>query len=332
MNTNHSDMQHDYTETDQLIAKYLAGEANQAEIAQLETWRAASADNQKYFAESKWLWEQATPQITDIHVDTDAALQQVKAKLSHTQQRARTRKLTPWLMGVAASLALLVAAWWNFKTPQSPENQIFATTSYLRDTLTDGSCVTLNKQSGLVITRNFGQNERRVKLTGEAFFQVQSDAQKTFIVETGKLEVRVVGTQFHVATVLDTTTVTVTEGKVAIQFEGKQLSLLTAGQAAKFRSDGTFISAIQEPNLNVAAYATRQFRFERTELQTVLNQIADTYHINLKLENQALAQCPLTARFDQQSLEQITTILQETFGFEVVKDAQTIIFKGGTCD
>ena len=65
-------------------------------------------------------------------------------------------------------------------------------------TLADGTIVWLNAESRLEYPSRFVGSERRVKLTGEAYFQVTKDASHPFVVETEQLQARVLGTELNV--------------------------------------------------------------------------------------------------------------------------------------
>ena len=73
--------------------------------------------------------------------------------------------------------------------------------------------------------RDFGKNERRVQLDGEGYFQVAHDTRRTFIVQVGELEVKVLGTVFNVCAYNNEQDVTVVllEGKVSVQTPSSSL-------------------------------------------------------------------------------------------------------------
>ena len=65
-------------------------------------------------------------------------------------------------------------------------------------TLPDGSEVWINSKSTLSFSDDFGKSERRVSLSGEAYFTVVRDENKPFIVSVNNRDVRVLGTEFNV--------------------------------------------------------------------------------------------------------------------------------------
>ena len=64
----------------------------------------------------------------------------------------------------------------------------------------DGSRIFLNRNSEFSYRSNFGDRNRNVTLTGEAFFEIAPDAAKPFIIDAGNARVKVVGTSFNVIT------------------------------------------------------------------------------------------------------------------------------------
>ena len=64
-------------------------------------------------------------------------------------------------------------------------------------TLPDGTLVRLNANSSLTYQQNFGQDNRKVKLSGEGYFEVKKNTEKKFIVNTGYIDVTVLGTKFN---------------------------------------------------------------------------------------------------------------------------------------
>lgn len=80
--------------------------------------------------------------------------------------------------------------------------------------LADGSRVWINSQSVLEFPARFTENERRVRLKGEAYFDIIKDEHKPFIVEVGDKEVRVLGTQFNISDYEGSFVATLVSGKV----------------------------------------------------------------------------------------------------------------------
>jgi len=328
-------MKEEYSDIDILLAKKLAGEANAEEQHAIEGWLSDSAGNKTYFEDLERLWEQA-PQARvgkAWEVDTEAALQKVKTQ---TQQQPATRfsaRSFPNLMRIAAVLVLVSVAIWFIQKPTTlPQSNIASNNATLTDTLTDGSVVVLNRNSGLRIADNFNRKERRMRLTGEAYFHVAHDTVRPFVVEAEQLEISVVGTEFNVQNQANSNSVTVsvTSGKVRLR-TATQSELLTAGQQAVYDISSKKITRLLQPNPNVLAYKTRIFTFDATPLETVVKQLNSAYGVNIILKNNNLSNCPLNTRFDNLALDQILEIIAESFSLSIERKPDAIILDGQGC-
>lgn len=112
-------------------------------------------------------------------------------------------------------------------------------------TLSDGSRVWLNAASSLKFPVNFIGTERRVELTGEAYFEIAQNKSKPFIVDVaGKQDVRVLGTHFNINSYSDERSINTTllEGSIAIKVNGQaDDKLLTPGQQFSLFKSGKSI-------------------------------------------------------------------------------------------
>jgi len=116
---------------------------------------------------------------------------------------------------LAAAAAITVAfVFFRPSAVDDPAAQSFATAAATeRATLADGSVVTLNRDTRLVV--EFSANERRVRLVrGEAHFAVAKNPARPFVVFAGGMAARAVGTAFNVRLDASSVEVLVTEGQV----------------------------------------------------------------------------------------------------------------------
>lgn len=331
-------MQDIYNEIDELIAKVLAKEANTSERKQLDDWVAQSPANAAHFAQSVRLWElmEREAALPDVQVDSDAAWRAVQQRIK-VVERPKSMLNSRWLMAAAAAVALLLGAFWLIRLPKPmiPEKRYASTETTVSDALSDGTLVTLNRNTCLVAAQNFGKRERRVSLRGEAYFQVAHDASKPFVVAVNTLEVRVLGTIFNVQESENqrATQVHVFEGRVEVS-NGTEKRILQKGESVKYDAvTGTF-DATGPADANARAFMTRKFSFDGKPLSEALGMIGHAYGVEIKIESEVMRNCPLTARFNQeQSLADIFLVLEETYGFKVVGSApEQFILKAGTCE
>jgi ferric-dicitrate binding protein FerR (iron transport regulator) len=327
-------MAEDYTEMDILLAKHLAGEADAAELKTIQSWLDASEANQRYFEGLRQLWKEAPQTRREWPVDTEAALQKVKTQMHAAPVlRARTSPVRIWRLAAAAILFFAVAVWLFRRPTGLAPVDLASSNATLTDTLSDGSTVVLNRHTGLRIAENFNRKERRMRLTGEAYFHVAHDTTRPFIVEAGQLEIRVVGTEFNVDNrpEMNKVVVSVTTGKVRLQTTA-QAELLTAGQQAEYEPSSGKITRLVKPDLNVLAYKNRQFVFDATPLSEVVRQLSDVYGVRIYLKNRELANCPLNTHFNNLDLNQVLDIIAESFSLRIERSADGISLDGAGCE
>lgn len=326
-------MEHQY-DTDELIAKHLAGEISAEEQARLEKWLAQSPDNPLYFKQMQRIWQKSGSAMQPLPkgLDVEAALLRTKAK---TQPKPAQTKVFPfsWAYGAAAAIALLLGAFWFFQQNDEVSSlQLAARENTLRDTLSDGSVVAINQFSSLSAT--FTQQSRQVNMTGEAFFEVAPDAAKPFVVAVQQVQVTVVGTQFNIDNLSDPNwvIVSVLEGKVRVQ-SGGQTEFLTAGQQARIDcKSGQFIKNQTAPSGNESAWANRQFKFDDVPLSEVIPQLEKAYGVKITLANQGLESCRLYAPFNNEPLGRVLSVIAETFSLDVQQKDGGYFLDGPGCD
>lgn len=153
-------------------------------------------------------------------------------------------------------------------------------------TLSDGSRVWLNAATSLKFPVNFIGTERRVELTGEAYFEIAKNKSKPFIVDVaGKQDVRVLGTHFNINSYSDERSINTTllEGSIAIKVNGQtDDKLLTPGQQFSLFPSGktTIWEAV---NLEeTVAWKEGKFDFgESMDLEQVMRQVGRWYDVDI---------------------------------------------------
>lgn len=152
-------------------------------------------------------------------------------------------------------------------------------------TLADGSRVWLNAGSSLTYPVAFNGNERKVSITGEAYFEVMHDAAKPFVVSKGETDVRVLGTHFNVNAYDDDREIKVTllEGSVKVlrpSQNGKAV-ILKPGQQAQVSSEIKIASNIDIEE--VMAWKNGKFQFgEAADISTIMRQVSRWYDVDIE--------------------------------------------------
>jgi putative anti-sigma factor len=147
--------------------------------------------------------------------------------------------------------------------------------------LADGTRVWLNSATKLVFPRNFTGSERRVVLSGEAFFEVARDESKPFIVETSRMDVKVLGTRFNVNAYADNEVVSATlvNGSVEVSSSKQEPMVLVPGEQAYGNA-----GELEKREVNVRLYTSwidGRFLFNNAELEEIAKQISRWYDVKI---------------------------------------------------
>jgi len=312
---------------DDLIGKVLAGEASVEELREVEQWRLADSQNQKYYDQVRAIFGKAAATPVQVQFDTDQAWQRVRAKIG---KETRVVPLMPsrannWpVLRLAAGVIILLAAGifagrWLFAPTESLA--VVSTNKTVQDTLPDGSTAFLNKRSSIDYEYNPREKTRKVKLKGEGYFDVKHEETKPFVIETEGVFVRDLGTTFNVKSYPDKDTVEVIVQSGEVQFytlhdDGLNLK---AGETGIYTKRGKIFTKIARADTNALAYKTGVFSFHSTDLRSVIDRINEVYESNITLTDAQLGNCRLTATFTNESIDTVVEVIAETMGLQVEK-------------
>lgn len=153
--------------------------------------------------------------------------------------------------------------------------------------LSDGTVVLLNADSKITFPTRFAGENRTVKLVGEAYFKVSKNKHRPFIVETGNLYTKVLGTEFNLkAYPHSDVNVTLIKGSVAVNAEGKEV-MLKPGQNAEYSED----KDIEVTTVDTEGYIQWKdgyFYFDNVPLIDVVRDLGRWYNVNIEIRNNSL--------------------------------------------
>jgi ferric-dicitrate binding protein FerR (iron transport regulator) len=212
-------------ETEDIIIRFLAGETSPEENDLLASWINESSENKSYFNSVRDIWL-STSQISQFGASLSG-----KQKNAETTTPGKHKRMSAinTLLKIAAIVTLVVISGTllykqfagTHEINQGPVTVEATMGSRAVTTLPDGTRVWLNSGSKLTYNKQYNTKTREVQLSGEAYFSVVTNPARPFIVQTGTINIKAVGTKFNVkAYPEDGSIVTTLEsGKVII--EGK---------------------------------------------------------------------------------------------------------------
>lgn len=153
--------------------------------------------------------------------------------------------------------------------------------------LSDGTRVWLNSVSQLRYPVQFTGKERKVYLSGEAYFDIKTDSLRPFIVESGGMNVRVYGTEFNVTAYRDEKLrTTLVQGKVGIKVDGEKELLLRPGQMAEYDAQTKHLE-VQEVNAYLyTAWKEGTFAFKDETIEEIMGRLSRWYDLNVFYANE----------------------------------------------
>lgn len=318
-----------------LIIKYLVGEAEPHEIILMDDWRKSDPENERQFQSFKSVWDKSIHVKNEEEFNTNKAWNQVKQHISNTPQTKVVNFNFRWMAAASVVILLGIGLWFFNQTQNEVFSQAYHSSQndIQKIALQDGTKVTLKNGSFKYTTSRFS-NKRQIQMdSGTAFFDVAPDKSKPFEITSNNVSITVVGTSFEVVSNQNFTSVNVLEGTVIFKTPvGKQT--LTAGMGANYDHQKAALSGMEVHHKNEMAYHTGVLDFSNQTLKEVvedLNQYQTFYTI--QIANSDVNNCLITTTFKNEKIEDILKIITSTLQLTYTKDEanKLIIIEGAQC-
>lgn len=246
---------------------------------------------------------------------------------------ARRKLLLKWgtlAATVIAGFVYLASALW-FVPGGEVENLNLVTqenreASMLVTTLEDGSVVYLAQESTLQYPEHFATDKREVNLQGEAFFDVAKNHEQTFLIETGKVRIEVLGTAFNVRSHEDDSfRLSVQRGRVKVSLkQGGQSVLVNAGETVTLQARQLKLSETEDSD-EFRQY-TKNIRFKDECLEDVLRVVnAEAPTLQIQAASSALNKRRLTIEFENNSPETVAELICWALSLKCSREGDKLI-------
>ncbi|QKJ30661.1 FecR domain-containing protein [Mucilaginibacter mali] len=149
--------------------------------------------------------------------------------------------------------------------------------------LPDGTHVWLNAASSLTYPEEFSDTIRKVKLEGEAYFEVAHERSRRFIVQSGSRQIEVLGTHFNIRAYDDEPEMktTLVQGRVKVTSGNRSVILKPGQQAAAINNDNSL--EVRDANVNLEiAWRNGMIMFQDAKLTDIMKQVARWYNIKVQ--------------------------------------------------
>ena len=323
-----------------LISRYLSEECTFEEVNLLTQWIEANPENKKRFEEYSKTWSLIDGSRIDQEVDTDLEWHKLESKISF---QAKPEKKTVQinfhsvLLRIAAVFLLLaLPSLFIIRYITTPGiKELSAQNQVTENNLPDGTVVSLNKGATIEYPERFKGKTRDVKLKGEAFFQVQHEKFKPFIISSGNIAVEVLGTTFYINTDAGNgkMNVILSNGSVAVYYkeDPSRRIVLKPGEKAEISIAGNEINKIKNEDPNYLAWKTGTLIFNGDPMSVIIPTLNKIYHSDIRLTGSNISGCRVTATFTGQPLDAVLNVLKATLDLQIKYTGATIELSGNGC-
>ncbi|SHF84315.1 FecR family protein [Fodinibius roseus] len=336
-----------------LIQRYVTDRCSVSEERKVERWMEEDPANRKLVEELEQIWS-LTPE-EDFEMSVQDAwdrfrIREMRGPLSNKKKRNRTRtssgsrRMVTMFRAAAAILLMVFVGFfsWQYLADQGTEEQTYQEQKQNIETqkgekaqisFSDGTVVTLNAASSLRYPKQFKGSKREVYLTGEAYFEVASNADKSFVVHTSRADVEVLGTKFNVRAWKEDAAVDVgvREGKVAVSTaeNGRQRDRVLLGRG-QFTSviEGEGISDVRNIDVDKhLLWLNGGMYFDNVPFKQVFLQIERKFDVHISVSaTESILEVPFTSTFRDRELSKILQVLSASMKMEYRREGNEIEF------
>jgi ferric-dicitrate binding protein FerR (iron transport regulator) len=309
-----------------LITKFLVGEISDNEMDLLKAWLEKDISNRRIFDEQNELWQESGVITNPDPFKIDKAWEKLSDHVGIFEKNVKPyliiNKNYFGILITAASVACLVAivglTLWLMELRSFNKLAVSTTTVQTNEGekasifLSDSTQVVLNSGSNIKYATDYNNNERIVRLTGEAFFNVRTNPERPFVVEMGKMTVTATGTRFNVLSYCneDRMEATLEEGKIKVSIIGKEIIDLKSGQQVVYSSKTNKVIVREVTTETYTSWNENKLRFIDTPFEEVLRKIARRYNVTFEIKNRELLDLKYTATFIDESIEDVMQMLK----------------------
>lgn len=325
----------------ELATKILSGQ-DTSEDKSMHQFLMKNEEYKKFFLwyKSKWSGKKA---ISGRNFSYSRGLELLKIKITESENKLtkiptiKTR-LDRRILQIAASVVIIIGlGYLSYNLINSDSNQPQDVAVLTESTergervqieLPDGSKVHLNSESTIFYPENFDKKERKVQLTGEAFFEVARDEKRPFIVRSGEITTTVLGTKFNVSNRSNNVFVTLESGKVKVSLinsegeffliPGEQFSFdISTGIARKTRVKTSLFTDWRNGIL----------QFNEINFAEAIQKLENWYNVKIECNSEELLYRNIRGKYANEELKTVLEDLEFMFDFnyEFVNDSAILI-------
>ena len=310
---------------EEILAAYLSGALDAEQRAAVEAWYDASPANRRLMGEIYRLLY-LNDRINDTaRIDVEKAYVHCRTRIREQARRRVWLRSLKRLAASAAVIVVLLAGGWMARSSVERLTRPMVVYTQVGErsqaVLPDGTKVWLNSSSRVEYAASFFSRKRRVKMDGEAYFEVSHDRHAPFVVSTNGLDIRVLGTRFNIRNNEDKHLITTVllEGSVEASVTGERGTALRLhpSQQLTFDTDTKSMLLTDIPTAERSInWIYGRFSFEHNTLEEIAEELNRYYNVDIRFKDDALRQLRFSGDFQvDDGIYHIMSVLQLTYKF-----------------
>lgn len=309
---------------EEVLVAFLKGELDAAQAAAVETWYDRSAANRRMLGQVYYILY-VSDRINDAAgIDVERSLRQFKRRM-HAGRRISLRRSAVRIAAAAVIAAVLLAGGLTTvllsKRLAQPVTVVTQLGERSQVVLPDGTKVWLNSSSSVEYVAPFFSRQRRVKMEGEAYFEVEHDRRAPFVVSTNGLDIEVLGTRFNIRNDDNEHRVTTVllEGAVKAYASGREQASVRLHPAQQLVFD-TRTHAMRLTDCPSAERSINwidgRFCFEHDTFGEIVAELKRYYNVDIRFMDNRLRDMRFSGNFRvEDGIYHIMSVLQLTYKF-----------------
>jgi ferric-dicitrate binding protein FerR (iron transport regulator) len=319
-------MEEEKLEFHNLINRFFAGEISDNELILLKSLLELDPKSRHIFNEENELWQEVSEQLQLNHYSTDAGWLNISSRLGLGRENNRSFKIIRInnfrILIAAATITCLIAigalglrivdiasfrntaaASIAVSTNEGEKAHIF---------LADSTEIILNSGSTLQYDGQYNIKDRKVKFTGEAFFNVRTNPEKPFIVQLNQMSVTATGTRFNIYSFgnEDRVETTLEKGAITVSIKGSEPVKVKSGQQVVYLVKSKKVLVRDVDTDTYTSWKENKLRFNDTPFEEVLRRIGRRYNVHFEISDSDLLNLKYTATFIDEPVEEVMKMLK----------------------
>ena len=301
---------------EEVLVAFLKGELDAAQAAAVEAWYDRSAANRRMLGQVYYILY-VSDRINDAAgIDVERSLRQFKRRM-HAGRRIPLRRVAVRIAAAAVIAAVLLAGGLTTVSLSKRLAQPVTVVTQLGErsqvVLPDGTKVWLNSSSSVEYVAPFFSRQRRVKMEGEAYFEVEHDARRPFVVVTGQVASTVLGTTFNVHAYSEDENfqITLATGSLLVDGGPESRSVrLRPGEQGFFEKTSGLLSLRRVNVEHVLSWQEDRLYFRAEPLASIARSLERQFNVSIAIPDERLRRICFTGEFvEGENIHEIMRII-----------------------